>query len=69
MKFLANLYFFTLLITMSVKTFAQAEVDSELLTALQSSNTSVGAVVTFYGDGAPTQSQINLLSQTGITKG
>lgn len=64
-------FFFSLILSAALcgNVFAQAEVDAELLSALQNAAEPVTAVVTFYGNGAPTASQIGLLNQAGITKG
>ncbi len=48
---------------------AQGIIDRDLLQALQTSLTPVEVVVTFHGDGAPTQSQLSILNKLGITKG
>ena len=70
MKKLINFYFLiTISILLSRNIFAKADVDAELISALQNASVPVSAVVTFYGEGAPSESQIGILNQAGITKG
>lgn len=53
---------------LSTRLFAQVSVDPALQNALKNSPVAQ-AVVTFYGDGAPTPAQVTLLQQVGITRG
>lgn len=46
-----------------------AVVDVRLLTALLSSTEPVSAIVAFDGEGAPTEAQLTLLRQAGVTQG
>jgi serine protease AprX len=69
MKSLFHFSFLFLFLLVSGKLLPQAEVDTELLEALQNTNLPVAAVVTFNGNSAPTESHVALLSQVGITKG
>ncbi len=48
---------------------AQNKVDNELIKLLQTTTGSVGVVVTFHGNSAPTPAHLSLLNSLGITKG
>ncbi|WP_276498184.1 S8 family peptidase [Pontibacter litorisediminis] len=48
---------------------AQATIDKELKQLLPSTTGSLGVVVTFHGNGAPTPADISVLNSLGITKG
>ncbi|HEY4651706.1 MAG TPA: S8 family serine peptidase, partial [Pontibacter sp.] len=61
---LLMLFFFT---TGSIS--AQQKLDSELKKLLQTTTGSLGVVVTFHGDKAPTPAHLSLLQSLGITKG
>lgn len=70
MKKFAFINFLLILILVSAgNILPQAEVDQELLDALQNAGVPVEAVVTFEGNSAPTESQVALLNQVGITSG
>jgi serine protease AprX len=46
-----------------------AKIDSKLLSLFSDSTPSLEVIVTFKGEGAPTETQMNLLKNVGITKG
>lgn len=46
-----------------------AKIDSKLISLFSDSAASLEVIVTYKGDGAPTESQIDLLKKAGITKG
>src|SRR5688500_17263779 len=48
---------------------AQNKLDSELKSLLQTTTGSLGLIVTFHGDSAPTPTNLALLNTLGITKG
>ncbi|MBC5773801.1 S8 family peptidase [Pontibacter sp. KCTC 32443] len=65
-KFLSFIMLF-LLLTGNLS--AQDKLDSELKSLLQTTTGSLGVVVTFHGNTAPTPSHLALLNSLGITKG
>ncbi|MEJ8758232.1 S8/S53 family peptidase [Pontibacter sp. H259] len=62
-----KLFVFLLLIAGNLN--AQSKIDKELQSLLQTTTGSLGVVVTFHGNAAPSPSNIALLNALGITKG
>ena len=62
-KLISFCFLMTISVLLSGNIFAQAEVDADLVAALQYANEPIAAVVTFYGDDTPTSAQIDLLNQ------
>lgn len=61
---------FLIIIAFSVSIiFAQAKIDSYLQDKINLGETSLEVVVTFNGDGPPSEQQLNILSETGISLG
>lgn len=64
-----TLLFLSLFFLAEFQLYADSKIDSKLQAVLQSASGPVEVVVTFWGEGAPTGSQIQLIKDVGITRG
>jgi serine protease AprX len=60
---------FAFLVAFAGQALAQATVDTQLLQVLKSATVPTEVVVTFYGNGAPSSTHLQLLQSLGLTKG
>jgi serine protease AprX len=66
---LISTFFSMLPVTHAGLTLSEAQIDPDLESLLQTSVDPIDVIVTFRGDGGPSESQLNLLKDLGITQG